>query len=103
KSAQPAGFFLFFTPACSSNFTAMTESSFSNFKINKQLLNAVAEAGFVHPTPVQQKAIPLILDGHDLMGVAQTGTGKTAAYLLPLLMKVKFAEGDHPRALILVP
>ena len=77
--------------------------SFSDFKLNKQLLNAVADAGFEKPTPVQEKSIPLILNGHDLMGVAQTGTGKTAAYLLPLLMKIKFAEGEFPRALILVP
>ena len=80
-----------------------TIPSFSDFKLNKQLLNAVAEAGFEQPTAVQQKAIPLILDGHDLMGVAQTGTGKTAAYLLPMLMKIKYAEGEFPRALILVP
>ena len=78
-------------------------TTFSDFKLNKQLLNAIAEAGFEHPTAVQQKAIPLILSGHDLMGVAQTGTGKTAAYLLPLLMKIKYAEGEFPRALILVP
>ncbi len=80
-----------------------TAFSFSDFKLNKQLLNAVADAGFENPTAVQQKSIPLILSGHDLMGVAQTGTGKTAAYLLPLLMKIKFAEGEFPRALILVP
>ena len=77
--------------------------SFSDFKLNKQLLTAVAEAGFVTPTAVQQKTIPLILAGHDLTGVSQTGTGKTAAYLLPMLMKIKFAEGDAPRGLILVP
>ncbi|MCX6291137.1 MAG: DEAD/DEAH box helicase [Bacteroidetes bacterium] len=77
--------------------------SFSDFKLNKQLLNAVEDAGFKQPTAVQQKAIPLILSGHDLMGVAQTGTGKTAAYLLPVLMKIKFAEGEFPRALIVVP
>jgi len=81
----------------------MSSISFSDFKLNKQLLNAIREAGFEHPTAVQEKAIPLILNGHDLMGVAQTGTGKTAAYLLPVLMKIKFAEGQHPRALILVP
>src|SRR6186713_1987925 len=78
-------------------------SSFRDFKLNKQLWSAVAEAGFETPTAVQQKAIPLILAGHDLTGIAQTGTGKTAAYLLPILMKIKFAEGDVPRAMILVP
>jgi len=81
----------------------MEEITFQDFKLNKQLLNAVSDAGFVSPTPVQQKAIPMILGGHDLTGIAQTGTGKTAAYLLPILMKIKFAEGDAPRAMILVP
>jgi ATP-dependent RNA helicase RhlE len=77
--------------------------SFSDFKLNKQLLNAVVDAGYEHPTAIQEKAIPQILGGVDMLGIAQTGTGKTAAYLLPLLMKIKFAQGDDPRALILVP
>ncbi|WP_026966408.1 DEAD/DEAH box helicase [Algoriphagus terrigena] len=76
---------------------------FDAFKLNKQLLDAVASAGYTVPTPIQQKAIPLALAGHDVLGVAQTGTGKTAAYILPLLMKVKYAQGQHPRALILAP
>ena len=76
---------------------------FDNFKLNKQLLEAVKEAGYSKPTPIQEKAIPLALAGHDLLGIAQTGTGKTAAYVLPLLMKVKYAQGQHPRALILAP
>lgn len=77
--------------------------SFENFKLNKQLLEAIREAGYVKPTPIQEKAIPLALAGHDLLGIAQTGTGKTAAYALPLLMKVKYAQGSHPRALVLAP
>jgi ATP-dependent RNA helicase RhlE len=77
--------------------------TFEDFKLNKQLLNAVAEAGYTSPTPIQEKAIPLIQAGHDVMGIAQTGTGKTAAFVLPLLMKVKYAQGLHPRALILSP
>jgi len=77
--------------------------SFEDFKLNRQLLSAVTEAGYETPTPIQQQAIPQILAGHDILGIAQTGTGKTAAYLLPLLMKVKFAQGMHPRALILAP
>jgi ATP-dependent RNA helicase RhlE len=76
---------------------------FDAFKLNKQLLDAVASAGYTQPTPIQQKAIPLALAGHDVLGIAQTGTGKTAAYILPLLMKVKYAQGSHPRALILAP
>ena len=77
--------------------------SFADFKLNKQLLTAVAEAGFTEPTPVQIQTIPLLLAGHDVLGIAQTGTGKTAAFGLPLLMKVKYAQGQHPRALILAP
>ncbi|QHT67468.1 DEAD/DEAH box helicase [Rhodocytophaga rosea] len=78
-------------------------TTFQDFKLNKQLLSAVEDAGFQTPTEIQQKAISLILAGHDVLGIAQTGTGKTAAYLLPLLMKVKYAQGTHPRALILAP
>ncbi|WP_194975557.1 DEAD/DEAH box helicase [Aquiflexum lacus] len=77
--------------------------SFENFKLNKQLLDAVRDAGYTKPTPIQEQGIPLALAGHDVLGIAQTGTGKTAAYVLPLLMKVKYAQGQHPRALILAP
>jgi len=77
--------------------------NFEDFDLNRQLLNAVAEAGYTEPTPIQQQAIPLIGAGHDVLGIAQTGTGKTAAYLLPLLMKVKYAQGQDLRALILAP
>jgi ATP-dependent RNA helicase RhlE len=74
-----------------------------DFKLNKQLLDAVVDAGFANPTEVQEKCIPLILGGQQVIGIAQTGTGKTAAYLLPVLMKAKFAQGTDPRVLILVP
>jgi len=76
---------------------------FEDFKLNRQLLDAVKDMGYQNPTPVQIKTIPPILGGHDLIGIAQTGTGKTAAYLLPLLFKIKYAQGNHPRALILAP
>ena len=82
---------------------AKPTTSFEDFKLNKQLLSAIKEKGYGEPTPIQQKAIPLILAGHDLMGIAQTGTGKTAAFVLPLLMKIKYAQGKDPRALILAP
>ncbi len=78
-------------------------TSFEFFNLNKQLLSAVAEAGFEKPTPIQQKCIPLILGGQEVIGIAQTGTGKTAAYLLPILMKIKFADGKDPRVVILAP
>lgn len=77
--------------------------NFSDFKLNKQLLNAIEEAGYTQPTPIQQQAIPLIQAGHDVIGVAQTGTGKTAAFVLPILMKLKYAQDIGPRALILAP
>jgi ATP-dependent RNA helicase RhlE len=76
---------------------------FEDFKLNRQLLNAVEELSYKTPTPIQRKSIPAILAGHDLIGIAQTGTGKTAAYLLPLLYKIKYAQGQTPRALILAP
>jgi ATP-dependent RNA helicase RhlE len=78
-------------------------STFEDLKLNKQLLTAVSEAGFESPTEIQLKCIPLITGGQEVIGIAQTGTGKTAAYLLPLLMNVRFAQGMEPRALILVP
>lgn len=77
--------------------------NFEAFKLNKQLLNAIAEAGYITPTAIQEKAIPLGLAGHDVLGIAQTGTGKTAAYVLPILMKIKYAQGMHPRAMVLAP
>ncbi|WP_371199245.1 DEAD/DEAH box helicase [Flammeovirga sp. OC4] len=79
------------------------ELGFRRFKLNKQLYNACDDQGYSTPTPIQEKAIPLVLAGHDLFGIAQTGTGKTAAYLLPLLFKAKYAQGNDPRVLILVP
>lgn len=82
---------------------SITPPSFDNFKLNKQLFEAIREAGYSKPTPIQDKAIPLALAGHDVLGIAQTGTGKTAAYVLPILMKVKYAQGMHPRALVLAP
>lgn len=81
----------------------MEITSFEQFVLNRQLLNAVADLGYTEPTPIQQKTIPLSLGNHDVLGIAQTGTGKTAAYLLPLLMKIKYAQGHNPRALILAP
>ncbi|KGE15193.1 DEAD/DEAH box helicase [Sphingobacterium deserti] len=78
-------------------------ASFEDFKLNRQLLNAIEEAGYSTPTEIQQKAITPILAGQDVMGIAQTGTGKTAAFVLPLLMKLKYAQGQDPRALILSP
>ncbi len=81
----------------------MERNTFADFRFNKQILNAIDEAGYTTPTPIQQKAIPPILAGQDVMGVAQTGTGKTAAFVLPILMKLNYAQGNDARALILSP
>ena len=76
---------------------------FKDLNISKQILMALEEAGFEHPTPIQEQAFPVIRSGRDMIGIAQTGTGKTLAYLIPLLMKLHYAQGMHPRALVIVP
>jgi ATP-dependent RNA helicase RhlE len=77
--------------------------TFEDFNFNKQILNAIADAGYELPTPIQVKAIPPILNGQDVLGIAQTGTGKTAAYVLPMIMKLKYAQGKDVRGLIIAP
>lgn len=59
--------------------------TFESFKLNKNILKAVSEMGYTHPTPIQEQAIPIILEGTDLIGCAQTGTGKTAAFAIPMI------------------
>ncbi len=78
-------------------------SGFEELGLPRQYLNAIEEMGYTIPTPVQQKAIPIIRSGQHVIGIAQTGTGKTAAYLLPVMQNLKFAQGELPRAVILVP
>jgi ATP-dependent RNA helicase RhlE len=77
--------------------------SFEELKVIPPLLKALEDLNFPEPTPVQEKVIPRIRAGHDLIAIAPTGTGKTAAYLIPVLTKLKFQEAGDPRALILVP
>lgn len=77
--------------------------TFFDLKISKAILKAVEEIGFTEPTPIQEQVIPIINSGVNVVGVAQTGTGKTAAYLLPLLTKLVRPEGNDPRVVILVP
>ncbi|MGE4015333.1 MAG: DEAD/DEAH box helicase [Cyclobacteriaceae bacterium] len=79
------------------------KKTWGDLKLNKQILNAVDELGYAEPTEIQQRCTPLILGGQQLIGIAQTGTGKTAAYCLPLIMKIKFAQGNDARALVLAP
>ena len=81
----------------------LCEMKFEDLKITRQYINALEEAGFKEPTDIQMKAIPPIRAGQDVIGIAQTGTGKTAAYLLPLMQVLQQSKGPEPRALILVP
>ena len=67
-------------------------ASFQDFKLNKQLFNAIEDLGYQKPSEIQVKAIPRILNGHDVIGIAQTGTGKTAAFVLPMLMKLNMLK-----------
>lgn len=76
---------------------------FKNFNLSKQLLRAVDDLGFKKPTPVQEEAFSIILSGKDVVGISQTGTGKTLAFVLPILQDLKFSKQIHPRVLILVP
>lgn len=77
--------------------------SFENLNLNNPLRNALGDLGFEQATPIQEQAFPVIMAGKDLVGVAQTGTGKTFAYLLPLLRLLKFSKQKEPRILIVVP
>ena len=77
--------------------------TFEELKITRQFLNAIEDFGYTSPSPIQEKAIPRISAGQDVIGIAQTGTGKTAAFALPVLQKIKYAQDLPPRALVLVP
>ncbi len=78
-------------------------STFEQFNLPKSLQKAVDDLGFLTPTPIQEKSFSVIMSGRDMMGIAQTGTGKTFAYLLPLLKLFKFTTGHTPKIVILVP
>lgn len=77
--------------------------TFEHFNLPKALDKALSELNINHPTPIQEKSFSAILSGRDVMGIAQTGTGKTYAYLLPILKQWKFAKTDTPRVVIIVP
>lgn len=83
---------------------------FEDFGLSPDILRALADQGYVHPTPIQAEAIPIVLQGHDVMGAAQTGTGKTAGFSLPIIQlllahaNASASPARHPvRALILTP
>ena len=76
-------------------------------KLDQKLQHAIADAGYEQPTPIQAEAMPYLFEGRDLIGCAQTGTGKTAAFMLPILNHLlrnrKPRHTGHPRALVLSP
>lgn len=77
-------------------------SGFAQFSLPSEILKAVGELGYTEPSPIQTQTIPLLLEGHDVLGMAQTGTGKTAAFSLPLLARIE-AEVKQPQLLVLAP
>ena len=77
--------------------------TFSDLNLNRFLLNALDDMGFVTPTPIQEKAFSVIMSSKDVVGIAQTGTGKTYAYLLPILRQLTYSDQKHARVLIVVP
>jgi ATP-dependent RNA helicase RhlE len=78
-------------------------SSFTELGLEPELLRALADKGYTAPTPIQVRAIPAVLGGHDVLAGAQTGTGKTAGFVLPLLQMLGSPSGRAPRALVLSP
>lgn len=77
--------------------------TFEDLNLNAPLLKALDEMGFVYPTTIQQKAFSVIMSGKDVCGIAQTGTGKTYAYLLPCLRQLEFSKDRFPQMLVIVP
>ncbi len=77
--------------------------TFHDFNLDNKLIEGLQSMGYTTPTPIQEQAIPVVLDGRDLIACAQTGTGKTAAYLLPILNKIIHAEKRHLNTLIIAP
>ncbi len=77
--------------------------NFSNFNFDQRILKAIEDCGYVTPTPVQSRSFKPILAGNDVLGLAQTGTGKTAAFVLPMLQKLMTGPGKKVRALIIAP
>ena len=77
--------------------------SFEKFELHAKVFAGVQELGYIRPTPIQLESIPPIMEGRDVMGIAQTGTGKTAAFVLPILQRLMQGSRGHVRALIIAP
>ena len=84
-------------------FFSKEDMTFKELNLDREITSAVSKAGYEEPTPIQEKAIPVILKGHDLIACAQTGTGKTAAFALPVLSMLKDKKPRRIRALIITP
>lgn len=84
-------------------FFSKEDMTFKELNLDREITSAVSKAGYEEPTPIQEKAIPEILKGHDLIACAQTGTGKTAAFALPILSMLKDKKPRRIRALIITP
>jgi ATP-dependent RNA helicase RhlE len=80
-----------------------TMPAFADFALGPKLQRGIAAAGFVEPRPIQVRTIPAALEGRDVLGLAQTGTGKTAAFALPLLERLLLRRAPGPRVLIVAP
>jgi len=78
-------------------------NTFEDIKISKPLINAIHDLGFTSLTAIQKKAFPIIRSGKNIVGISQTGTGKTLAYMMPILQDLKFSKQMTPRVLIIVP
>jgi ATP-dependent RNA helicase RhlE len=78
-------------------------TTFTDLNLNTPLYNALGDLGFEYPTPIQEQAFNIVSSGKDVVGIAQTGTGKTFAYMLPILRHLKFSTQENPRILVLVP
>src|SRR3546814_7136709 len=90
---------------CSSDLRCLDRMTFKDLGLTDELLRAVGDAGYEAPTPIQEKAIPYVLINRDVLGCAQTGTGKTASFVLPLLdiLAERRARARMPRSLTLEP
>ncbi len=88
-----------------SNVTASEQVTFADLGLSPKVLSAVSDTGYTTPTPIQAGAIPHALQGKDVLGIAQTGTGKTAAFVLPMITRLEKgrARARMPRTLILEP
>jgi len=80
----------------------ITSKAFTDYPLKREILDALSGMGYVHPSPIQAETIPKLLDGNDVIGQAKTGTGKTAAFGIPICQNLK-PSAEHVQALILAP